>query len=529
MPRVRRFLTPFCLFALALITRCIGLSWGLPNAQRWGSYHPDESTNQIVGAVLSILSGDLNPHFFNYPSLCIYATSAIYFGMSVFGLTTPAVHSPFPWFLVRDVLVAGRVFSAMCGAGTAVCVWGMARELGLRRGAILSGVLLALCPGLVQHSHFATVDIPATFFVAACLWATLRATNNPLQTKWWIWAAILVGLATGAKYNGIIVILAPLVALFLARRGETNKPALWLFPATIGLAMLAFFLSTPYALLSPREFIGHPHSGQGLGFGYELLVHPRIGHGDIFEQTGLGWWYHLTFNLPFVLTGPLLIAGLVGAFFACKDRRHWPLIAFALVYFLLIGASTVRFMRYTFFLVPPLLVWASLAVSRFKNPRVWAGVLGVFALWGTKDVLYPFLAVDPRDKAATYIKAVGGTPTLINLPWYYTPPFQPKNLNTLVEGVKIVGFDASKIDPKTDTLIVSEYEWREAIRLRPDGKEAQFLEKAADIGRATRPAIPSRDGLREFNSVPFPTLPGREFEPHDYLYTHPRIWVYRLR
>ena len=530
VPRVRRFLIPFCLFALALFVRCLGFSWGLPDAARWGSYHPDESFHQIVSAVLSVLSGDMNPHFFNYPSLCVYAMSAVYLVMGALGLSTPAVPSPFPWFLVRDILIAGRVFSTLCGAGTAVCVWGMAREVGLRRGAILSGVLLALCPGLVEHSHFATVDVPATFFVSACLWATLRAANNPSQTKPWIWAAILAGLATGTKYNGIIVLVAPLIALFLARRNAENRPAKWLFPAMIGLAMLAFFVSTPYALLAPREFVGHPHSGKGIGFAYELLVHPREGHGDIFKETGLGWVYHLTFNLPFVLTWPLLIAGIAGGFWAWKDRRHWPLLAFALVYFFLIGTSNVRFMRYTFLLVPPLLVWVSLLVSRLKKPHIWAGVLGVFALWGTKDVLVPLASVDPRDRAAAYIKSVGGTPTLINFPWYYTPPFQPQNMNRPVAGVKVVGFDASKVDPKTDTLIVNDYEVREQLRLRPGGKEANFVEDAKGICSLTSNIhLHMFEGAPTFTSDDPLALPGRKFEPHDYLYTHPRVWVYRLR
>jgi len=525
--RFRPLLVPLSIFLLALIVRAIGLGWGLPNAGRWGSYHPDESTRQIVGAVVHVLGGDPNPHFFNYPSLSIYATTAIYFVLSGFGLTTNGPFPAYPWPLFRDIIVAGRLFSVVCGAGCAVCVWGMAREVGLRRGALLAGALMALCPGLVQHSHFATVDVPATFFVSACLWTTLRAANHPLQTKWWIWSAILAGLATGAKYNAGLVVIAPLVALFLARRTE-HKPAKWLFPAMIGLAALAFLVSTPYSLLSPSEFWGDPNTKSG--FAYELLFHPREGSGEIFQGTGLGWWYHLTFNLPFVLTWPLLLSGIGGAIFAVKDRRHLPLLVFALVYFLIIGASQVRFMRYTFFLVPPLLVWAALCVSRLKKPRMWAGALVLFALWGTKDALVPLVSVDPRDQAAAYIKQVGGRPTLIGNPWFYTPPFQPRNDNSPVAGVKIVGFDASKLNPATDTLAVSEYEVREGLRLRPNGIEAKFLEEAKKIGFKTRPNVPqTRLGFRYFDPWDPTILPGfQDEEPHDYLYTHPYVLVFRL-
>jgi len=520
--RLRLAFIPFSIFLLALVVRFIGFSWGLPNAGRWGSYHPDESLGQIVGAVIWVLKGDLNPHFFNYPSLCVYATTAVYFVLSGFGITTQAGQQHYPWPLVRDIIIAGRVFSALCGAGCAVCVWGMARQVGLQRGAILSGVLLALCPGLVQHSHFSTVDVPATFFVSACLWATLTAYNSEKTgSKLWLVAGLLAGLATGAKYNAGLVIVAPLVALYLAHKEGREKHIARGVLSIIGVAALTFFLTTPYALLSPREFWGDP--SRQMGFGYELLVHPRLGHGEIFTGTGLGWIYHLTFNLPFVLTWPLLIAGLVGAAFARKERRHLPLIAFALVYFLIIGLSNVRFMRYTFLLVPPLLVWASLAASRLPKPQIWACVLGVFALWGTKDVLVPLVSVDPRDQAASYMKQIGGTPTLINKPWFFTPPFQPSNLNISVPDVKIIGFDFSKFNTETDTLPMCEYEYREQIRLRPYGVEWQFID-----------ALEAPFGDPQYKSRIFVSprlfpLPGRQFEPHDYLYTHPSVWVHRLR
>ena len=511
---LRRAFAPFSLFLFALLLRVIGLDWGLPNAGRWGSYHPDESVHQMVGAIaLHILGGDWNPHFFNYPSLCIYATTVIYWIMAALGLTTVAAPSAYPWALFRDIIFAGRLLSVVCGATTAVCVWGMAREAGMRRGALFAGALAALCPGLVQHSHFATVDVPATFLVAACAWATMRAAHRPASTRGWIGAAILAGLAAGAKYNAGLIVLAPLVALLVARGdGGSEKPASWLLPATPFVALLAFLVTTPYALLAPSEFWGNAATQSG--FGYELLVHPREGSGEIFTDTGLGWWVHLTFNLPFVLTWPLLVAGLWGAVAGVKERRHWPLLAFALAYFLIIGASNVRFMRYTFLLVPMLLVWIPLGLRRLPKPDAWAGFLFFFAFAGAKDALFPLIQPDPRDKAAAYMKAVGGTPTLVGNPWYYTPPFQPRNDNSPVVGVKIVGWDTSKLVAETDTLAVSQYEVREALRLRPNGPEAKFW------------AVAGRGVL--FDSFNKP-LPGRNFEPHDYLYTHPRVWVLRLR
>ena len=291
--RVCRVFAPAALFALALIPRAFGLTWGLPNAQRFYSYHPDESVGQIVGAVVHLLQGDFNPHFFNYPSLSIYATWIIYQFLAVFGLTTNIPDAPGGWPLIRDIIFAGRLFSVATGAATATLTWAIARQLGLQRGAIVAGVTVALLPGLVQHSHYATVDVPATFFVALCVWLSLRAQTG----KAILVAALVAGLAAGTKYNAGLVALVPMACAGLLPQLKNRWALIALTPI---VALLGFVVSTPYALIAPAEFWGDSKNN---GFAYELLVHPRLGSGDIFQNTGNGWWYHLTFNLPFADDG----------------------------------------------------------------------------------------------------------------------------------------------------------------------------------------------------------------------------------
>ncbi len=490
----------FPLFLLALAVRLVGLSWGLPNATRWYSYHPDESTRQIVGAVVSLLQGDFNPHFFNYPSLSIYATWGFYQLLAGFGLATDAVSPQYPWPVVRDIIVAGRVFSVGCGALTAPLVFLIARRLGMGKWAILAGVLAALAPGHVQHSHFATVDVPATFLVIWCLYLTLRAEN----WRGLLWAALVAGLAAGTKYNAGLVLIAPILAFFrLEKRGNS-------FLATValtGTALLAFFLSTPYALLAPREFWGDGLRGGESGFAYELLVHPKIGSGEIFQNTGNGWIYHLTFNLPFVLTWPVIIAALVGVYFAAKKHEFRPILVFAGLFFVSLGFSQVRYMRYLLPIAPILCLLAAFGASRLPKPKIWGAVLGLFAAIGSFNVLWPFTQTDPRDQAATVLR--GQRVALIGNPWFYTPPFQPQGFNTPVAGIEVTG---GKIGPSP--LAISEFEWREALRLgRADSPFLQLMQNDSTQFRSFK------------NHVPF-ALPGRAFVPHDSLYTNPETRIY---
>ena len=67
------------ILAVGLALRLWGLSFGLPNVH----CRPDEST--LVNKALSIAAGELNPHFFNYPSLHLYSLALLYGIFFAFG------------------------------------------------------------------------------------------------------------------------------------------------------------------------------------------------------------------------------------------------------------------------------------------------------------------------------------------------------------------------------------------------------------------------------------------------------------
>lgn len=497
------------LFALALAVRVPGLGWGLPNASRWYSYHPDESARQMVGAVASLLqSGDFNPHFFNYPSLSIYATWAIYQLMALFGVATDVAAPDYPWPVVRDIIFAGRCLSVGCGALTAPLLFLLARRLGAGKWAILAGVLLALAPGHVQHSHFATVDVPATFWVTLCLYLSLRAQNGRAL----LGAALVAGLAAGTKYNAGLVLLAPWLRAFWLPSGGAKWRSLG---AQSGAAALGFLVTTPYALLAPREFWGDGLRGGQSGFAFEMLVHPRLGSGDLFQNTGNGWLYHFGFNAPFLLTWPLLIGALVGIGFALPKRHWWPVLAFGALFFFALGLSQVRFMRYGLPLVPLGCLLAAYGAARLPQPRVGGALLVAFALWGTRDALWPLLHLDSRDAALGAIAQRSGRVVLEHPPWFYTPPFQPQGFNQPVAGV-VVAASPQTVLRRGDVLVRSEFEWREPARLDAAARRSWPLD-----GAAFRVAV-----FR--NQTPW-ALPGRAFVPTDYLYTHPETRVYQRR
>lgn len=509
---------PAAIFALALAVRVVGLTWGLPNAQRFYSYHPDESPQQIVGAVFHLLQGDFNPHFFNYPSLTVYATWLFYQILSLAGQTTNAPGAHYPWDVARDVILAGRLFSVLCGAGTAAFSYGIARQLGLNRGALVAGITVALLPGLVQHSHFATVDVPATFFVVWCVWLSLRARTGRAILV----AALVAGLAAGAKYNAGLVAIVPMIcALQLPLKNR------WLLVVLAPvLALLGFLVTTPFAVLDFPEFWGNPSPQVQTGISFELLTHPRIGSGDLFQGTGNGWLYHLTFNLPFIMTAPLEIFALLGLGLAARERRWWPVLVFVGLFFLSLGFSQVRFMRYLFPIAPFLCVTAAYAAARLPKPQVWGAALVLVVAAALPGIIQPFVSVDPRDSVAQIIKRDGRKPVaLAHNPWFYTPPFQPEGFNHPVPNTIVIEFE-NLGSTSAPIITVSEFEFRESQRLDSLKKNPRYYDQSTWISDLTAQFETDPHQFYFYpNYYPW-SLPGREFVPHDYLYPNPQTWIF---
>ena len=256
-----RWALPVLLFVVALVVRLIGLRWGLPSAEHFYSYHPDE--RQIAAAVASLdfFNGDFNPDFFNYPSLYIYLVYIVHFLGSGLGVL-PAPASPnVVWPFLHNIILSGRFVTALLGAATVPLVFLIGRKIGDVRTGVLAALLLMFLPGHVQHSHFATVDAPVTFFVTLCLWFSVRAAATQRETAWrqrqLLIAAFIAGLAAATKYNGVLVLVAPLAAWFSL--GEADDKRNWSVLARI-LALGVSRLFAGMSLQRARLFrlLGRP-------------------------------------------------------------------------------------------------------------------------------------------------------------------------------------------------------------------------------------------------------------------------------
>ncbi len=543
---------------IAILLRIYGLDWGLPSPAQVHSYHPDEIT--VIGPTLhmNIFAGEMNPHFFNYGSLFLYAVYFVRLFAEGYGwLDLTPFFKAFAaggWLGVSESLQAieefaklhllARWLSVILGIATVLLVFVWARRLMNRWAAFIAAILLATFPIHVQHSHFATVDVPLTLLTTLTLYLAASAESKRRM----LLAAFVAGLATAVKYSVAPALWLTLITLW-AWRVRWFVALGRLIAITVAMGA-GFLLGCPYSVLAFNEF--------WRDFYWETFVHSRIGHGYVFAETGNGHWFHLTVNLPAAIGVPailLAIAGIlpIGSSAPLEDpeqenfrrRTIVSTVVFTLAYFVPLGFAQVRFARYLIPLLPILALWASLAWTKTRWRKLWqlgAIATAIYTLLCGIAVVSLFAPPDPRDEAAAFIveymqKAKPLTIALHDLPWFYTPPICPINGGmktksdfdawkvTVPFNIALVKFDFDELAASGAHLFVaSDYEYGDPLRL-----------KIGDVIRLYDWLYARARQIRVFRKEP--KLPWRDEPfrwyfrplPHDMRYVNPIIKVFVLQ
>ncbi len=528
----------FVLVVAALALRLWGITWALPNQDRYFTYHPDEGVN-LVNGVLE--NGAFRPHadlgFYNYGTLYFYlwqgaaAVNRAYGFVSLPHTDPPRTSSPES---IASLILVGRLLTAGLGALTVWLVFALGFRLYGRWEGILAAVTAAVIPLAVVHGHFATVDVTATFFIAAALALGARLLDSRLLRDAAL-AGALCGLAAAAKYNAGLVLIAPLAAIVLSKNGR--RSTLIMAAVLVAAAFSAFLIACPGPILNPSRFWAD--------FAYEVQK-SRQGMGLLFEQTGIGWVYHLTSSLRYGLGLPLLALSLAAVGVALWKRKPQDLylLSFLLLYYLVIGAAQVRFMRYMIPMLPVIavLIGRLLANRWTENKGLMTavragGAVALVLTLGISLALTRLMVIpDARDEALDFIRnriPKGQVLAFARTPWYDVPPLAP-------------GFTAPNPSARREA---AETQGQYAIRLPQDGRELEVsvfeptLPDAvilSDIATQDweRLKIPEWTALKErlsrytpnvFECVPSfagINLGKPDHVPNDLLYIYPRITIY---
>ncbi|MDI6892275.1 MAG: glycosyltransferase family 39 protein [Actinomycetota bacterium] len=338
-------LSPLVILAIALGVRVYGIRFGLPHI-----YHPDEAA--IVGPVhLIVQTGDFNPHWFNWPSLYIYIQVFVYVARFLFGVSKGSYAS------LADVTLPGfyfwgRLVTALLGTFTVYVVYLIGRKMFDRETGLLAALFLALYFLHVKDSHYLTVDVPATFFVALSFFFSYLVLEKN-ETKHYILAGLIAGLAAATKYNAILVVIPLALAyVFRSLRDGVFGGKVWL---GFFFAALGFFIGCPYSVLDLPTFL------DGVAFD---IYHYRMGH-EGFE--GSNNWLFYSRYLFREGVGPTLFpltCGGVLLSFAKRREKDWLLLSFPLIYFVLLSTQKVNFVRNLLPILPFLAIFGAIFARR---------------------------------------------------------------------------------------------------------------------------------------------------------------------
>lgn len=406
----------FCVLAAAFLARVWALNWALPLKKA----HIDESV--VIFYTMRFFSGDLNPHvFFDYPTLFLYILGAVFTALFAVGRIAGAYSGLDQFvgtFLYGDstaIYLAARLVSAVLGTATVWAVYKLGKEHA--GSGIAPALLTAFLPMHVLHSHYATVDVAALFFLAASFVFSARYVEGGGEGDLYK-GAFLAGLAAAVKYYPAIF-FAP-VAVYAA--AKKPKSALY----ACGLALSGFLLGCPFAALDFRAF-GLRFADR---FGYIVWGSAGSPGGFVFQPL------HALGLLGGVLTAPLAVltlAGIASLFIYSKDRKKAALLWVLppALYLLFISTWKIVSPHYLLPAVPFLLIAAAkgaLSAPAVARSKTLAAALLIAAL---ALPLYQTLRADAvlskeDTRLAAYKWAMANIPPrsrILRFP--YTPEFGP--------------------------------------------------------------------------------------------------------
>jgi hypothetical protein len=337
------------LLVAALVLRLWGIDHGLPYV-----FNADENAHFVPRAI-GMFGHSLNPEYFINPPAFTYLLHLAFWvrwgGREALGDAFAADPG--------SVFTLARVLSAVLGAAAVgFLVWAGRRLFDLRVG-LVAGALLAVAFLPVHYSHLAVNDVPALAPLCLSLVGVAGVYRSGRLADYALAGAAL-GVACATKYTAGIVLLC-----LLAAARENRLRGLTLAGA---LAVAAFLVANPYALLDPGAFragLAEQSQASSDGGGKLGLVGDS-GHLYYLATLtwGLGW-------LPVVAAA----AGAVGLWL--RDRRlALVLVPAPLIFLLFMGAQDRFFARWLLPIYPLLCLlaaWAAVEMAtRLRPGRAWA-------------------------------------------------------------------------------------------------------------------------------------------------------------
>ena len=306
-----------------------------PMRQAWEMWHWEDN------------GFDFNPHFFNYPALTFYIhfiTQAIYLG---FNLLIGRFQSPGDIQASfnadpSEIVLLARAVTLLFGLGAVWQVYRLGKQIAAPNIGLIAASAMAVLPLSIHTSRTILVDTPLLFFTLLSLIECIRLQRDSHRTPY---CGIYIGLAAACKYTGAMLLVPYLISQTI--RKPINFRAIGI---GIGISGITFLLASPYCLIDFSTF--------WKDFTFERM-HMAQGHFGIPTTTTTylnNMWSDFRIGLL-----PMIIG------FAAILKRHlttWiPLIAFSLLYLIIIATWSMQAGHYLLPLFPILTLFIAQGID----------------------------------------------------------------------------------------------------------------------------------------------------------------------
>ena len=321
---------------LSALLRITGINW-----DQGFYFHPDELALHYVSQRIHFFS-NLDPNFFNYGTLPIYLLKGI-------AQILQFEYDPY------KVMILGRVLSTLSDIGTLMVIFLICRLLFQKKSiAYAASFFYAIAFFPIQNAHFFIVDTFLSFFLTLAIYRLLLYWKNP-SLKSVIYIAIALAAALSSKFTSIIFVPFICIALLIISKHKIKDIL------TFSFSLLVFnLLYMPYVFLDYKSFI------KDVALQLKLNSDPYFFPYTLQYVGTTPYLYYLKNIFLWGLGIPiatLSVVGLVAMNLKCKvqsaklqlKNQNYLILVFAvfyLYYFLILGRSAVKFMRYMLPLYP---------------------------------------------------------------------------------------------------------------------------------------------------------------------------------
>jgi len=368
--------------------------WGIDQSLPLVTGRPDE--REILQYTAGFPAGDLNPRWFIYPNLYFYvvfawerlvlAVRGLWLSTSDYGLTLRTA--------LPSLILYGRWLSALAGTLTVPAVWVIGRRLGGEGLGLAAAALLATDFLHVRDSHTLKPDTLLALGLLISVWLLARWRERPGRGGA-IAAGVAIGLTTGIKYPGILLLVPAWVADPRAGRRGIGRllPSVELL-ALVAAAALTIVLTNPYLVLDLGRTRDTATFSTRAVYATRPEATPAAGAGALaravtFVRTR-AFGYHLGVSLRHGAGLAVALATPLALLVALRrPRRPFLVLAsvFTVFYYLVAGTSPVHLARYLTPLVPLLALLvaelARVAVAPLRSPALrgalFAGLVAALA------------------------------------------------------------------------------------------------------------------------------------------------------